>query len=167
MTEEKIVELLKNAGCAEEVIKHILAVKDVAMKIASEVKVPVDRELVFLGAMLHDIGRSVTHSIKHALEGVRIASELGFDDRVLKIIERHIGAGISREEAKALGLPPKDYIPQSPEEKIVAYADNLLNGHKVVSFEESLERFKKVLGEEHPAIKRYIELHNEIESWKR
>ncbi|NOX20165.1 MAG: TIGR00295 family protein [Nitrospirae bacterium] len=167
MRVEELLDILKKAGCEEDVIKHILAVKDVAMRIASEVKIPVDKELILTGAMLHDIGRSRTHSIKHALEGVEIARGLGFDERVLRIIERHIGAGITKDEARALGLPPKDYLPETPEEKIVAYADNLLNGHKEVSFEESLERFKKVLGADHPAVKRYKDLHNEIQSWKK
>ena len=165
--EKELLVILKEAGCAENVIAHILAVKNSAMRIASELKVPVNKELLLTGAMLHDIGRARTHGIEHAVAGVDIARKLGFSESVLNIIERHIGAGISREEAGKLGLPEKDYIPQTVEEKLVAYADNLLNGDREVSFEESLERFKKVLGPEHPAIKRYIELHNEIESWKR
>ncbi len=165
--EKELLGILRSEGCAENVINHILAVKNTAMRIASEVKVPLDLELLLTGALLHDIGRSKTHGIEHAVVGVEIAKRLGFPAEVLNIIERHIGAGISREEARELGLPEKDYIPQTAEEKLVAYADNLLNGDREVSFEESLERFKKVLGPEHPAIKRYIELHNEIESWKR
>ncbi len=165
--EKKLLDILRKAGCAENVINHILAVKNTAMRIASEVKVPVDRDLLLTGAMLHDIGRSKTHGIEHAIVGVEIARKLGVNDRVLNIIERHIGAGISREEAKKLGLPEKDYIPQTVEEKLVAYADNLLNGDREVSFEESLERFRKTLGSDHPAVKRYIELHQEIESWKK
>lgn len=165
--EKELLVILKEAGCAENVIAHILAVKNTAMRIASELKVPVNKELLLTGAMLHDIGRARTHGIEHAIVGVDIARKLGFSESVLNIIERHIGAGISREEAGELGLPEKDYIPQTIEEKLVAYADNLLNGDREVSFEESLERFRRTLGAEHPAVKRYIELHNEIESWKR
>ncbi|RMG70768.1 MAG: TIGR00295 family protein [Nitrospirae bacterium] len=164
--EKVLLEILKRAGCPDNVIAHIQAVKAVAMRLADEVRVTVDRELLLTGAMLHDIGRSRTHGIEHALVGARIARELGFPEAVIRIIERHIGSGITRQEAEGLGLPPRDYLPETVEEKLVAYADNLLNGDKEVSFEESLERFKKILGPEHPAIKRYIELHNEIESWK-
>ncbi len=165
--EKELLDILKEAGCAENVIAHILAVKNTAMRIASELKVPVNKELLLTGAMLHDIGRAKTHGIEHAIVGVDIARKLGFSESVLNIIERHIGAGISREEARELGLPEKDYIPETVEEKLVAYADNLLNGNREVSFEDSLERFRRTLGTEHPAVKRYIELHKEIESWKR
>jgi|Deesub1362A_J573_1020465.scaffolds.fasta_scaffold08601_2 uncharacterized protein len=165
MDDREFIDILKKSGCSQSVINHILAVKDVSLKIADKVNIPVDRDLIRTGAFLHDIGRCRTHGIEHAVVGAEIARGLGFDERVIKIIERHIGAGISRDEARELGLPEKDYLPQSPEEKIIAYADNLLNGDKVVSFEVSLEQFKMRLGNNHPAIGRYISLHNEIQSW--
>lgn len=96
-----------------------------------------------------------------------MARDMGIDERAISLIERHIGAGITKDEASSLGLPEKDYLPETPEEKIVAYADNLINGNFEVSFEESLERFKKVLGKDHPSIQRYIKLHQEIEGWKK
>ena len=85
--------------------------------------------------------------------------------KVVRIIERHIGAGITAEEAERLGLPKKDYIPQTPEEKIVSYADNLIKGTQVVSFEEAMERFRYVLGENHLSIRMFEEMHKEIQSW--
>lgn len=165
MDDREFIDILKKAGCSQKVIDHILAVKNLSLKIADRVKIPVDRELIRTGAFLHDIGRCRTHGIEHAVVGAEIARNLGFDGRVIKIIERHIGAGISRDEARELGLPEKDYIPQSPEEKIIAYADNLLNGDRVVSFEVSLEQFRQSLGNDHPAIKRYMALHREIQEW--
>ncbi|HHN64876.1 MAG TPA: TIGR00295 family protein [Nitrospirae bacterium] len=165
MEDREFIDILKKSGCSQGVINHILAVKELSLKIADRVKIPVDRELVRTGAFLHDIGRSRTHGIEHAVVGAEMARKMGFDDRVIRIIERHIGAGISREEARELGLPEKDYLPQSPEEKIIAYADNLLNGDRVVPFEVSLEQFKQTLGSDHPAIERYIALHREIQEW--
>ncbi len=166
MTEEEICEILTRVGCDTHVQEHILAVRKLALEIADSLKVPVDRDLVEKGAVYHDIGRAKTHGIQHAVLGAEMAKEMGLDDRVVRIVERHIGAGISKEEAKELGLPEKDYIPETLEEKIVAYADNLINGSTVVSFEEALERFKQVLGPEHPAIERFIKMHREIESLK-
>lgn len=167
MTEEEIRDILTKIGCNEHVQEHILAVRKLALEIADSLKVPVDRELVEKGAVYHDIGRAKTHGIEHAVVGAQMARELGLEEPVVRIVERHIGSGIAKEEARQLGLPEKDYIPESLEEKIVAYADNLLNGSKVVSFGEALERFKKVLGPEHPAIERFIKMHEEIESLKR
>ena len=50
----------------------------------------------------------------------------GMDDAVVAIVERHIGAGLTAEEAAALGLPRKDYMPTTLAEKIVSQADNLI-----------------------------------------
>ncbi len=164
---EKEIELLRGFGCPAPVIDHILSVKRTALRIADEVKIPVDRELVRMGALLHDIGRAKTHGIEHAVVGAGMARERGFTEEVARIIERHIGSGLTAEEARSLGLPVKDYLPETPEEKIVAYADNLLNGTRETSFEESLERFERMLGSGHPAVERFKKLHEEIEGWKR
>lgn len=63
------------------------------------------------GAILHDVGRSKTQSIYHALIGAEILKEKEFPIEIVKITERHIGAGIPKEEAITLNLPPRDYLP--------------------------------------------------------
>lgn len=166
MDNKKEIELLKRAGCPDSVIEHILAVTNTALRIANEVRIPVDKEIIRSGALLHDIGRSKTHGINHAVVGAEIGRSFGVDERIVRIIERHIGAGITGDEAAALGLPVKEYLPETPEEKIVAYADNLINGTVEVPFDKALEQFKNALGEDHPAIWRHIRLHEEIEEWK-
>ena len=81
----------------------------------------------------------------------------------MNIIERHIGAGIPKEEAVGLGLPEKDYIPVTIEEKIVAHADNLVFGNKIGTPDEMVKNLrKKKLDDE--TIRRFIELNNEINS---
>ncbi|MBF0345871.1 MAG: TIGR00295 family protein [Nitrospirae bacterium] len=162
------INILRTAGCAENVIEHCKAVKALAVTIAQEVADhggDVDVKLVRRGALLHDIGRSKTHAITHAVIGVGIATEMGIEQPVINIIERHIGSGISRHEAQELGLPIKDYFPITREEKIVSYADSLLSGSRVMIFERSLEHVKRILGEGHPAIERFIALHQEIQTW--
>ena len=121
------IELLKKENTPENVINHCKAVYKKAMKIASNFD-NVNVDLIKKGALLHDIGRSKTHGITHAIEGVKIAKKYGYSEDVLNIIERHIGAGITKEEAIGLGLPEKYYMPQTLEEKIVAHADNLISG---------------------------------------
>ena len=166
MTEKEIRALLSGLGCNSHVQEHILAVRRLALEIADSLKVPVKRDLVEQGAIYHDIGRAKTHGIEHAVVGAEMARQMGLPEEVVRIVERHIGAGITKDEARELGLPEKDYLPETLEEKIVAYADNLLNGSEVVSFEEALERFKKLLGPEHPAVERFIRMHQEIEALK-
>ena len=135
---EECLNFLKQVECSENVIEHCKAVRDIAVRIAKRTNA--DLNLVEAGALLHDIGRSKTHGIRHAVEGVKIGKKLGFSEEILKIIERHIGAGLSKEEAKKLGLPAKDYIPETLEEKIVCHADNLVDNNKQQKIEAQLER---------------------------
>jgi uncharacterized protein (TIGR00295 family) len=91
----------------------------------------VDADLVRQGALLHDIGRSLVQDVRHASAGADLLRNDGlgaWDGRLVLVVERHTGAGIDAQEAKALGLPAKDYTPRSLEEKIVAHADNLYSG---------------------------------------
>ena len=155
------IELLKKENTPENVINHCKAVYKKAMKIASNFD-NVDTRLIKKGALLHDIGRSKTHGITHAIEGVKIAKEYGYSNDVLNIIERHIGAGITKEEAIKLGLPEKDYLPQTLEEKIVAHADNLISGSKEVDIDFVIKKWKKQIPDSNDNIKRLIELDNEL-----
>jgi uncharacterized protein len=122
----------------------------------------VDVKLVEIGGLLHDIGRSKTHGIDHAYVGSRIVMSLNLPESIVKIVERHIGSGIPSEEAVELGLPNKDFIPETWEEKIVSYSDKLIDGDRRMSFEEALRRFSKDLGKSHPAVRRFKKLHAEL-----
>lgn len=126
-TPAQCLHLLSAQGCSKEVIDHCLAVRAVAVAIAR--KAHADVALVEAGALLHDIGRSKTQGMTHALEGGRIARQLGLPTTLVGIIEHHIGAGIPKDEAVALGLPAQDFLPLTLEEKIVAHADNLTADH--------------------------------------
>jgi uncharacterized protein len=163
----KALKLLKAAGCQPNVVEHCKIVTQVALEIATACQlkgIKVDRDLVEIGSLLHDIGRSKTHSINHAVVGVDIARAFGLPTAVLRIIERHIGAGITASEAKTLGLPPKDYRPRTLEEKIVAYADKLVEGNRKVPITTAIYRLSRELGSKHPAVKRLTKLHHEFAS---
>lgn len=160
-------EILLQVGCPSSVIEHSKAVSRLAVSLAVRARIQMDTELVRLGGLLHDIGRSRTQGIDHAIVGETIARELGFPEPILRIIERHIGAGITAGEAARLGLPKKDYIPVTPEEKIVSYADNLVMGITVVDFEKALARFEKTLGPDHEGVGMFIRQHEEIQGWLR
>jgi uncharacterized protein len=159
------VDVLVKAGCSAEVVAHCRKVSMMAVSITERMKAPVDRELVRLGGLLHDIGRSRTHDIGHAIAGVEIARSLGFSQQLLLIIERHIGAGITAAEAVRLGLPEKDYLPLTREEKIVSYADNLISGTSEMPYYEALDRVRTILGPDHESVELFIKQHHEIQSW--
>lgn len=160
--------LLKNEGCSEKVIQHCIEVSRVSEEIAERLQrrgYDVDIELVRIGGLLHDIGRGTTHGIMHADAGSRRATELGLDEKLIDIIRNHIGAGIPKDEAKEMGLPPQDYMPLSMEEKIVAHADNLVKGTKRISTEERINLMKKK-GIGKKAIERVRALAEELGIWQ-
>jgi len=162
---EEELNYLKMVDCPESVIQHSIAVAKEAMKIADKVVINIDRNLILKGAVNHDIGRSKTHKLDHFIVGAEIAAELGMDEDIVRIIERHIGAGIPKEEAVACGLPARNFIPVTPEEIIVSYADNLVDHVTAISFEQALDKFRTLLGYDHPAIDRFIIMHEEMQSW--
>ena len=159
------VDVLVKAGCSAEVIAHCVKVSETALSIAHRVNITLNRELVRLGGMLHDIGRSRTHDIDHAVAGVEIVRGLGYSDALVNIIERHIGAGITAAEAERLGLPRKDYLPLTPEEQIVSYADNLISGVREMPYHEALDRFKRILGPDHEGVDLFRKQHSLIKEW--
>lgn len=139
--EEECVELLLDAGCKRRVIIHCCTVEAVAKEIAGRI-VGADRDLVCAGALLHDIGRSVDHSIMHAYIGSQIVQAHGLPASIVNIVRKHTGAGLDAEDVEEMGLPPADYMPSTIEEKIVAHADNLVSDNKVVPHTHSVEKLR-------------------------
>lgn len=155
---DRCVELLREYGCSEEVVNHCKAIRDLAVRIGKRANA--DIELIEAGALLHDIGRSKTHGIMHGIEGAKIAEEIGLPESIIQIIERHLGAGIPKEEALKLGLPAKDYIPITLEEKIIAHADNLVDNCRKQTIEKEVKKALKK-GQKQYA-ERLIKLHKEL-----
>ena len=155
------IKLLEKENTPENVIEHSKAVYKKAMEIAANFD-DADKDLIKKGALLHDIGRSKTHGITHAIEGAEIARKYGYPDEVLNIIERHIGAGITEEEAVELGLPKKSYLPETLEEKIVAHADNLISGSEEVDIDFVIKKWKRRIEDSEDNIERLIELDDEL-----
>jgi uncharacterized protein len=165
-TREQAIEILQRNGCAPKVIAHCQAVASLALEIAEKFKAknyPVNLALVEAGALLHDLGRSKTHSVQHAFEGMKLAQAEGLPEEVICIIKRHVGAGITDEEAQWLGWPKDNYIPQSLEEKIVCYADKCIGSDQRIPVEATIRQLhEQKLGD---AAERVRKLHLEITSY--
>ncbi len=158
------ITILKSLNCPDHLIEHSVAVCKKALKLSANFDVNI--ELLKTGALLHDIGRCKTNGIDHAIVGAEILKDLGFSNEVANIALRHIGAGIPKEEAILLGLPPKNYIPLSLEEKIVAHADNLIHWSEEVDLDFVINKWEERLGKSHPSISRLVKLHHEISGEK-
>jgi uncharacterized protein len=154
--------ILKENNTPQNVVEHCSTVSVFASELAEKIKAnghEIDVDFVKTSALLHDIGRCRTHGIRHGLEGANILKDL---PEYARVCECHIGAGISKDEAMKLGLPPEDYIPRTLEEKVVCYADKLVEGDKRVKSDRTIRKFRQRLGPDHPTIGRIIELDREI-----
>jgi uncharacterized protein len=166
---------MRDAGMTEEDIRHCLKVADKALQIASRTGAALDLDLVERGALLHDLGKARTHGIEHGRIGAEMGSALGLPEAVTGIMERHIRGGMSAAEAEELGLPVKDYVLRNLEERIVIYADRLvdiitdgivdLGGDERAAereFEAILRGYEKY-GKNAATLERYLAYHGEIQ----
>lgn len=175
LTEKQAVALLKkyapDSRTFQLVLQHSKAVQNVALNIVAGLKKQghkVDLELIKTAAILHDLGRfkyppGKKDEIKHGIAGGKILRKEGLP-KLARIAETHLGAGISKAEIikLKLPLPKKDFLPQTIEEKLIAYVDNIVFGDKVGTILEVAERFEKE-NLPYSARQRLIKLHNEIE----
>ncbi|MCQ8894104.1 MAG: HDIG domain-containing protein [Methanolinea sp.] len=129
---------LRQVGCSQRVIDHCNAVCDLALDYYRPGIM--ERSLLEAGATLHDIGRSRTHGLAHAQVGARLCRDAGVSEEIARIVECHLGAGLTADECTLLCLLPIDCIPRTAEEKVVANADNLVSGTRVIGIEERMMR---------------------------
>ena len=162
---EQAIQLLRENHCQPIVIRHCEVVAELALEIADKLEkkgLKVDRELVEVGALLHDLGRSKSHGIDHGVIGANIASSAGLPEPLVKIIKRHVGGGIIADEAESFGWPKDVYVPVTLEEKIVSYADKLIDLSKRVPIDLEIKKLQSEHKDE-PA-ERVRKLHEEITS---
>ncbi len=145
-------EYLDEIGIDDGVIEHSMDVLERALELHE--RFGGDLKLITAGALLHDVGRSVSHSVEHGIEGGKIARDEGWHEELAKIIERHIGGGITKDEAEVQGIPVKSYVPETLEEKLICHADNtaggkerlddLINRTEEAGYKESAERMREL-----------------------
>ncbi|WP_292472981.1 TIGR00295 family protein [Methanosphaera sp.] len=155
-----IDEVYLKLKCSDYIIDHCKVVYERSKDITKFYD-NVDLDLIKAGCMLHDVGRTITNGIEHAYLGADLLRDLEVDEKICLITERHIGAGITSAEAKELGLPDRNYIPETIEEKIVAHSDNLVHGVTKVDLDFVIEKWNnKNMKQE--SIDMLIKLHEEL-----
>lgn len=138
---DECLSLLDKYGADERLKKHSIMCSRMSLKMAEGCQL--DKRLLEAGALLHDIGRTVTPDIFHGVEGYRILKGEGYDETIARFCSTHVGAGLLRSTARKLKLPDMDYIPRTMEEKVVCNSDTLLKGDRVVELREIIEDYKK------------------------
>jgi len=168
------VELLRSQGMSEEDLEHSVAVAGLALEIAGRVNVPLDMALVSRGALFHDLGKVKTHAMEHGRIGAEMGEKLGLPPEVCAVMEKHIRGGLTEAEAVEFGLPVKDYGLHRLEERVIIYADRLVDiitEGKVPlrdprdaekRFEEILKAYPKY-GKNEITMTRYFGYHREIQ----
>lgn len=159
---EQAIELLHKNKCSQTVIDHCIAVTDLAVEIGSKLEskgFKINLQLVEAGAILHDIGRSKSNSVDHGLFGAKIVESEGLPKEIANVIRRHVGGGITSEEAMHFGWPKDGYMPQTLEEKIVSYSDKRIEKENRVPIILEINK----LNEKHKeAAERVRKLHEEL-----
>ena len=128
--------------------QHSMQVRDKALAILAALacaRIDIDTRVVAAGALLHDIGIGRCHApkilctgrepyIAHGILGAAMLREYGMRHGVdlevyARICERHTGSGIAAREVRMQGLPipERDYLPETPEEKLVCLADKFFS----------------------------------------
>lgn len=143
-------------------LKHILlthshSVADKTLMIADRhPELALDKEFLYEGAMLHDLGIFLTDAdgiycfgdkpyICHGYLGADLMREEGYPRHAL-VCERHTGAGLSLEEIIAQGLPVphREMVPVSLEEQVICFADKFYSKTRLDK-EKSVEKARKSL----------------------
>lgn len=169
------IEVLRNAGVSEDDITHCARVAEKALEIAGRSGADVDMELVARGALFHDLGKAETHEIEHGKIGAEMGARLGLSPEITAMMEKHVRGGLTEGEALELGLPVKDYTLNLLEERIVIYADRLVDiiTEDIVDIAgdelEAERRFEEILGsyprygKNDTTRQRYLGYHAEIQ----
>lgn len=167
ISKDDALKLLQKYKLPEARIIHSLGVAEKAYNIALRIhqihpEIILDPQKVMIAAILHDIGRSMPGD--HELNTIRILCSEGHED--IASITMH---GSYYEVMLLRGIDNPQFIPQTVENKIVAYADARYKDHSV-SMEErwaEIEHRRKNDLEKTKSIQmakpRFIQMEKELE----
>lgn len=156
------IEIINKYYPGESELKHILlthsrSVADKALQIAGRhPELALDKDFLYEGAMLHDIGIFLTDAasiccfgdkpyICHGYLGADLMRAEGYPRHAL-VCERHTGAGLSLEQivAQNLPVPHRDMLPVSLEEQLICFSDKFFSKTRLDN-EKTVEKARKSL----------------------
>ncbi len=135
----------ENTPLRRLLLSHSEQVREKALEILRSSGRNLDAEQIATGAMLHDIGIGKCHApsilcegsadyIAHGIIGSEMLREYGRThgldlEPFARICERHTGSGLTAMEIRRqnLPIPERDYLPETPEEKLICLADKFFS----------------------------------------
>lgn len=173
---DKILEkYVKDEELKRLLIAHSRRVAEKAVATARDcgMEKSVDMQFLYDAAMLHDIGVTECNApgihcfgtlpyICHGTAGADILRREGLEERYARVCERHTGSGLTAEEIteRGLPLPTRDYLPETPEEKLICYADKFYSKSGDPNREKDLERVRASMAKHgEGALRRFEQLH--------
>jgi uncharacterized protein len=123
------------ADARDTVYTHCVIVCGIAEQLHDRSGLGGDISLVRAGCLLHDVGvyrlygadgvLDVANYIRHGILGYELLRGAGFPEVICRFAAHHTGVGLTRDDVvrQELPLPPCDYLAETPEERLVMYAD--------------------------------------------
>ncbi|HSX06056.1 MAG TPA: HD domain-containing protein [Candidatus Saccharimonadales bacterium] len=112
---------------------HCQIIDAIATYLLASQSIDLDRQLVHVGCLLHDIGvyplideeGHIRRGITHGVEGESILKKEGFPEAIWRFAAHHTGVGLTEQDVtdQKLPIPMADYTAQTDEERLVMYAD--------------------------------------------
>lgn len=136
-------QLRYRTSYGQNVLKHLIESAHIAQMMASELGL--DRDLLKRCALLHDIGKALTHEVEgsHALIGAEIARRYGEDDDVVHAIEAHHNE-VEVRTVEAVLTQAADAIsggrPGARRESLEAYVQRLERLEHIASAHDGVEK---------------------------
>jgi len=98
----------------------------------------IDHQLLYCAALLHDIGRCMSHDpIQHGVEGYNLLIRLGHPEEAF-VCASHILFGLTSTEAKRYGLPAQAFMPQTIEQRLVPLVDFMIEGDRPTTLDRRM-----------------------------
>lgn len=123
----------KNETDFNLIYTHCQIVEAIAMQLLDAKPIDgIDKELVHVGCLLHDIGAydvlkngSFDRGVRHGAIGEEILKNEGFSELICRFSSHHTGVGLTEQDVidQGIPIPVADYTAKTDEERIIMYAD--------------------------------------------
>jgi uncharacterized protein len=145
LSRDEAMNLMMEYGRGAAWTKHCFAVAASAARVGSALGAyrAIDHGFLWSAALLHDIGRFVTHDpIRHGVEGYDLLTRLGYEPEA-NVCASHILFGLDSCEAIRFGLPARDFVPRTIEERLVPLVDFLIEFDKPTTLDRRFSSLRK------------------------